>query len=65
MLRILIVGVSSLNSDFRGICGEMLEEKPAMTLAENAHFITLSQQGLETTASAELSTHLRKHVMTD
>jgi hypothetical protein len=36
-----------------------------MTPAEEAEFIALWQEGLETVAGAELSTHLRKHVMTD
>jgi hypothetical protein len=36
-----------------------------MTPADEATFIALWQQGLETAAIAELSTHLRKHVMTD
>jgi hypothetical protein len=36
-----------------------------MTPADEASFIALWQQGLGTAASAELSTHLRKHVMTD
>jgi hypothetical protein len=36
-----------------------------MTPAEEARFLAGWQQGAETAAIAELSTHLRKHVLTD
>ena len=35
-----------------------------MTPTEEADFIALWHEGLETAAIAELSTHLRKHVLT-
>jgi hypothetical protein len=36
-----------------------------MTPAEETHFITLWNAETETAAMAEISTHLRKHVITD